>query len=113
MYNKLFDRIAKVNDLNMLDSNGVERIVRARYLQEYLVGNNDWGEFQTHRRLYGLITIGKLPIIDYMVYTVNRIVILVNTKTGIISYYSFIIQDTQTVLGQLNIFYTVSVNTNK
>lgn len=57
-YNKLYERITKVNNLNIKDSNGVDRSVRARYLKEYLVGNNDWGDFQTHRRLFGLITVG-------------------------------------------------------
>lgn len=30
-----------------------------RYVHEHPVENNDWGDFQTHRRLLGLITIGK------------------------------------------------------
>lgn len=58
-YNKIYDRISKITSLNILDSNGVERNVKSRYVKDYLVGNNDWGEFQTHRRLYGLITVGK------------------------------------------------------
>lgn len=30
-----------------------------RYVREHPVENNDWGDFQTHRRLLGLITVGK------------------------------------------------------
>lgn len=30
-----------------------------RYIQDHPVENNDWGDFQTHRRLLGLITVGK------------------------------------------------------
>lgn len=30
-----------------------------RYLWDYPVENNDWGDFQTHRRLLGLVTVGK------------------------------------------------------
>lgn len=58
-FNKLYEKISKATDFSITDSNGVKRDVRAKYVKEYLVGNNDWGDFQTHRRLYGLITIGK------------------------------------------------------
>lgn len=30
-----------------------------RYVRDHPVENNDWGDFQTHRRLLGLITVGK------------------------------------------------------
>lgn len=30
-----------------------------RYVRDYPVENNEWGDFQTHRRLLGLITVGK------------------------------------------------------
>lgn len=30
-----------------------------RYVKEHPVENNDWGDFQTHRRLLGLISLGK------------------------------------------------------
>lgn len=59
-YTKFFERIYRINHVKILDSNGVSRAVWARYVKEYLVGNNDWGDFQTHRRLLGLITIGKI-----------------------------------------------------
>lgn len=35
------------------------RDVWVRYVQDYPIENNDWGDFQTHRRLIGLITVGK------------------------------------------------------
>lgn len=56
---KLFDRINKINNIKIVDSLGVNRNVWARYIKDYPVGNNDWGDFQTHRRLLGLITIGE------------------------------------------------------
>lgn len=43
----------------ILDSSGNLRDIWVRYVREYPVENNDWGDFQTHRRLLGLITIGK------------------------------------------------------
>lgn len=33
-----------------------------RYIHDYPVENNDWGDFQTHRRLLGLVSIGKFDI---------------------------------------------------
>lgn len=45
--------------LILLDSSGATRDIWVRYVPDYPVENNDWGDFQTHRRLLGLITIGK------------------------------------------------------
>lgn len=42
-----------------LDLNGQIRDIWVRYVQDHPVENNDWGDFQTHRRLLGLITVGK------------------------------------------------------
>lgn len=36
-----------------------QRDIWVRYIQDHPVENNDWGDFQTHRRLLGLITVGK------------------------------------------------------
>ena len=41
------------------DSNGHQRDIWIRFVRDHPVENNDWGDFQTHRRLYGLITVGK------------------------------------------------------
>jgi trafficking protein particle complex subunit 9 len=35
------------------------RDIWIRYIRDHPVENNDWGDFQTHRRLLGLITVGK------------------------------------------------------
>lgn len=35
------------------------RDIWVRFVPEHPVENNDWGDFQTHRRLLGLITVGK------------------------------------------------------
>uniref|UniRef100_A0A182SDB6 Uncharacterized protein n=1 Tax=Anopheles maculatus TaxID=74869 RepID=A0A182SDB6_9DIPT len=35
------------------------RDIWVRYIRDHPVENNDWGDFQTHRRLLGLITVGK------------------------------------------------------
>lgn len=52
--------MSRVNHVKIVDSMGVSREVLARYIKDYPVENNDWGDFQTHRRLLGLISVGKL-----------------------------------------------------
>ncbi|XP_026821894.1 protein brunelleschi [Rhopalosiphum maidis] len=61
-FNRLFERICRINQLRIVDGTGAERCVQARYIKEYPVGNNDWGDFQTHRRLLGLITVSKCKL---------------------------------------------------
>nr|XP_013189816.1 unnamed protein product [Amyelois transitella] len=58
-FNKLWERIQKVNNIKVTDSNGQVRDIWVRYVRDYPVENNDWGDFQTHRRLLGLITLSK------------------------------------------------------
>lgn len=42
-----------------LDPSSQQREIWFRYIQEHPPENNDWGDFQTHRRALGLITVGK------------------------------------------------------
>ncbi|XP_039275687.1 protein brunelleschi isoform X4 [Nilaparvata lugens] len=58
-FNKIYERICRLNHIKVVDSNGTQRPVWAKYTKDYLVGNNDWGDFQTHRCLLGLISVGK------------------------------------------------------
>lgn len=58
-FNKFYDRISKVNLVKIPDSTGQVRNILVRYVKEHPVENNDWGDFQTHRRLLGLISLGK------------------------------------------------------
>lgn len=44
---------------SILDSSGQTREIFVRYVRDHAVENNDWGDFQTHRRLLGLITVGR------------------------------------------------------
>lgn len=59
IFTKLFERIARCNNHKITDSTGQVRDIWIRYVKEHPVENNDWGDFQTHRKLLGLITIGK------------------------------------------------------
>lgn len=56
---KFYERIAKLSDVKITDSSGLIRTIYLRYVKEYPVENNDWGDFQTHRRLIGLVSLGK------------------------------------------------------
>lgn len=57
---KLGERIIKNGSrFTVLDSTGTTREILARFVRDHPVENNDWGDFQTHRRLLGLITIGR------------------------------------------------------
>lgn len=57
---KIGERIIKSGSrFTVLDSSGTTREILARFVKEHPLENNDWGDFQTHRRLLGLITIGK------------------------------------------------------
>ncbi|XP_074037146.1 trafficking protein particle complex subunit brun [Leptinotarsa decemlineata] len=58
-FTKFYDRISKLNAVKITDSTGAVRNILVRYIREHPVENNDWGDFQTHRRLLGLISLGK------------------------------------------------------
>ncbi|XP_060523752.1 protein brunelleschi [Cylas formicarius] len=58
-YNKFYDRISKLSKVKITDSTGQVRNILVRFVKEYPVENNDWGDFQTHRRMLGLISLGK------------------------------------------------------
>ncbi|XP_055386029.1 protein brunelleschi [Condylostylus longicornis] len=56
---KIFERVRRINNVKITDSLGNQRDIWIRYVHDYPVENSLWGDFQTHRRLLGLITIGK------------------------------------------------------
>ncbi|XP_062549215.1 protein brunelleschi [Armigeres subalbatus] len=56
---RVFERIQRINNVKIPDSSGLTRDIWVRYIRDHPVENNDWGDFQTHRRLLGLITVGK------------------------------------------------------
>ncbi|XP_066993209.1 protein brunelleschi [Anabrus simplex] len=58
-FSRVFDRISRVNHEKVEDKSGINHEIFARYIKDYPVENNDWGDYQTHRRLLGLITVGK------------------------------------------------------
>ncbi|GFW65545.1 trafficking protein particle complex subunit 9 [Trichonephila clavipes] len=54
---KIFERIKSVQYVTVRES-GATRYICFRYETDYLPENNDWGDFQTHRKVRGLISIG-------------------------------------------------------
>ncbi|XP_077207528.1 trafficking protein particle complex subunit 9 isoform X2 [Paroedura picta] len=51
---KIYKRISSVSQINVRDS---QRVLYIRYRHHYPPENNEWGDFQTHRKVVGLITI--------------------------------------------------------
>ena len=71
LFPRVFDRIAEIQRVTISDNTAISptqtpvatfpkpRHFHTRYLSKaYPVENNDWGEFQFHRSLLGLITVG-------------------------------------------------------
>lgn len=58
---RLADRVNRaVSGLTLTDSSGREREVCVRFLRDYAPDQNDWGEFQAHRKLLGLLTVAAV-----------------------------------------------------
>ncbi|XP_075599372.1 trafficking protein particle complex subunit 9 isoform X3 [Balearica regulorum gibbericeps] len=51
---RIYKRISAVSQVNVRDS---QRVLYIRYRHHYPPENNEWGDFQTHRKVVGLITI--------------------------------------------------------
>ncbi|XP_041045096.1 trafficking protein particle complex subunit 9 isoform X2 [Carcharodon carcharias] len=51
---KIYKKIAAANQINLRDS---QRVLYIRYRHHYPPENNEWGDFQTHRKVVGLIAI--------------------------------------------------------
>lgn len=62
-FDKIYERISRITEVKIGDAQGLglERIIRIRYKKnDYSEECNDWGDFQYHRKLLGLISIGKV-----------------------------------------------------
>lgn len=55
---RIFERIQRVNNVRIHDASGQARDIWVRYVRDHPIENNEWGDFQTHRRLLGLVTVG-------------------------------------------------------
>ncbi|KAM4705735.1 trafficking protein particle complex subunit 9 [Rhinophrynus dorsalis] len=53
---KIYKRVSSVSQVNVSNS---QRALYIRYRNQYPVENNEWGDFQTHRKVVGLICIAE------------------------------------------------------
>ncbi len=51
---RIYKRIASVSQVSIRDS---QRVLFIRYRHHYPPENNEWGDFQTHRKVVGLISV--------------------------------------------------------
>ncbi|XP_061885324.1 trafficking protein particle complex subunit 9 isoform X1 [Entelurus aequoreus] len=51
---RIYQRIASVSQVSIRDS---QRLLYIRYRHHYLPENNEWGDFQTHRKVVGLVAV--------------------------------------------------------
>lgn len=56
LFNRIWERI---HTLSVVHIQGQNRNVTVRYKRVYPVENNQWGDFQAHRKVLGLISVGK------------------------------------------------------
>lgn len=68
VFRKVFDKISKLKHITVQDpQSGSQRTIWIRYRRVYPVENNEWGDFQAHRKVLGLISIGKCSSQEEMV----------------------------------------------
>ncbi|XP_023236924.1 trafficking protein particle complex subunit 9-like isoform X1 [Centruroides sculpturatus] len=60
-FNKIFEQISRVQYLKIQDPNqsNNHRGIWLRYKKSYPTENNEWGDFQAHRKVLGLLSLGK------------------------------------------------------
>lgn len=65
LFDLLHNELVNVDVIKINGNLSYERTVRLRFKKNhYDLSNNEWGDFQAHRKLYGLITIGVLGELD-------------------------------------------------
>lgn len=60
-FRKLWERIQKLNTVSIP---GQKRNAWVRYKQDYPKENNEWGDFQAHRKVLGLISVGECSTVE-------------------------------------------------
>lgn len=61
LFDLIYEKLIQLNELKIINNKivGFERNIRIRYKQSYSIEDNDWGDFQAHRKLVGLITVAR------------------------------------------------------
>lgn len=61
LFDSIYDQLINVNVTKINGNLNYERTIKLRFKKNYYeLSNNEWGDFQAHRKLFGLITIGIL-----------------------------------------------------
>ena len=60
-FSRLYERIAKVTEVDIPLQ---DRTVHLRYRKTYATKNSEWGDFQAHRRIVGLVCLGAYEADD-------------------------------------------------
>ncbi len=55
-FSRLFDRISRLEIVPIV---GQQRTLHLRYKQSYPLENNEWGDFQAHRKVLGMVCLGR------------------------------------------------------
>lgn len=55
-FNRVFDKISRIACIHV---EGQKRNINIKYRKSYSLNFNSWGDFQSHRKVLGLISIGK------------------------------------------------------
>ncbi|XP_013391061.1 trafficking protein particle complex subunit 9 [Lingula anatina] len=62
-FGRVYDRISRVECVHVPNQ---QRTVWMRYKSQYPIENNEWGDFQAHRKVLGLLCIGKARTTEEM-----------------------------------------------
>lgn len=57
-FSEVFSVIEQVREVQIHDKHGGSRTIGVRYTASYPLENNEWGEFQAHRKVLGVISLG-------------------------------------------------------
>ena len=55
---RVMEVVGSVQEVKVTDKTGAVRHIGVRYTDRYPTENNAWGEFQAHRRVLGVVTVG-------------------------------------------------------
>ncbi|XP_064652113.1 trafficking protein particle complex subunit 9-like isoform X2 [Lineus longissimus] len=55
-FNRVYDRLTRVQCIRIPDQ---QRVIWLRYRKSYPPENNEWGDFQAHRKVFGMVCVGR------------------------------------------------------
>jgi len=58
-FSTVSDFLKQVKEIPVSDKHGLTRSIGVRFTHQYPLENNEWGEFQAHRRVLGVVSVGS------------------------------------------------------